>query len=149
MFSATASSTLYESLRLAFSFLHLSLDWGDLDTIYFLLASSLSVFSLMVLSDTQLGRPQGSLLPTTFSATSLTAVSKDSYLSVMLVESSVMLSAWNRFDSSSWNSSLVVGSCNFLQLNFGLLHGFPFLVLKLVARRMLTMRWSESSSTEL
>ena len=64
--SAAASSTLYESLKVAFDFLHLSLDNGDFDTIYFLLASSLSVFSSMVLLDTRLGRPQGSLFANHF-----------------------------------------------------------------------------------
>ena len=41
------------------------------------------------------------------------------------IHHAVRWSAWNRLDSSNWNFSLVLWSCSFLQLNFGLLHGFP------------------------
>ena len=106
----------------------------------FFFASSLSVFKLIVLSDTQLGSPQELRLPSTCSKTSLTAVSKDPYLSVMSTVSSNMLRARNLSESSSWNYCLVSESCSFFQLNLGLMHGFPLLVLNLVTRQMLTMR---------
>ena len=126
-----------------------SLDGLDLESRYFPLATSLSALSCLVLSDTQLDMPHGLHLPTTFSATSLTAFSNDSYRSVMGVD---MLLHWrtsNLLESSSWNCSFVAASWSFFQLNFGLLQGFALKVLRLQTSLMLTIRWSESSSTEL
>lgn len=70
-------------MRLAFNFLHISFDCGILDRAnYFLVVISL-FFRWIVLSDTQLGSPYTSPLPTTFSLTSLTVVPEDLYLSVI------------------------------------------------------------------
>ena len=57
LFSAAASSTLHESLRLALNFLHLFIDCGDLDTSNSFLASSLSILALNLQSHILIGYP--------------------------------------------------------------------------------------------
>ena len=93
--------------------------------------------------------PYGLHLPTTFSATSLTAFSNDSYRSVIGVD---MLLHWrksNLLDSSSWICSFVAASWMFLPVKLWSFAGFTLELLRLQTSLMLTIRWSESSSTEL
>ena len=143
-----SSSHLYDSFRLVLSFLQISLDLLVFDSRYFFFALSLSFRSLRVSADIQLGIPQGFRFRPP-SQLLQPRPSQIAYLSVIGVEVSSHSSTLNRFDSSIWNWCLVSVSCSFLQSNCGLLYGFPLEVQMLVMSRMLRIRWSESSSTEL